>query len=107
MGVIVLAWVFTGIFVALTLATTWVQIIKAGLLLGGATLGLGLLAVLPGILFKGQNVAFMAGLAFAVAAGANFPSLVLAISWKRQPDVPFSAPESRAVFHGGGVSGGF
>jgi cation/acetate symporter len=48
-----------------------------------ATLGLGILAILLGILFKGQNVAFMVGLAFAVAASANFPSLLLAIFWKR------------------------
>jgi cation/acetate symporter len=48
-----------------------------------ATVGLGLLAILLGILFKGQNVAFMVGLAFAVAASANFPSLLLSIFWKR------------------------
>ena len=48
-----------------------------------ATLGLGVLAILLGILFKGQNVAFMVGLAFAVAASANFPSLALSIFWKR------------------------
>jgi cation/acetate symporter len=49
----------------------------------GATLGLGFLAVILGIVFKGQNVAFMVGLAFAVAASANFPALVLSIFWKR------------------------
>ncbi len=48
-----------------------------------ATLILGLLAILLGILFKGQNVAFMVGLAFAVAASANFPALILSIMWKR------------------------
>ena len=36
-----------------------------------------------GILFKGQNVAFMVGLAFAIAASANFPPLLLSIVWKR------------------------
>ena len=41
------------------------------------------LAVLLGILFKGQNVAFMVGLAFAVACSANFPALLLSILWKR------------------------
>jgi cation/acetate symporter len=35
-----------------------------------------------GILFKGQNVAFMVGLAFAVAASGNFPALVLSIFWR-------------------------
>ena len=36
-----------------------------------------------GIAFKGQNVAFMVGLAFAIAASANFPALVLSIFWRR------------------------
>ena len=36
-----------------------------------------------GIVFKGQNVAFMVGLAFAVAASANFPALLLSIVWRR------------------------
>jgi cation/acetate symporter len=47
-----------------------------------ATVGLGLVAVLLGLAFKGQNVAFMVGLAFAIAASANFPALLLAIFWK-------------------------
>jgi cation/acetate symporter len=33
--------------------------------------------------FKGQNVAFMVGLAFALAASGNFPELVLSIYWRR------------------------
>lgn len=48
-----------------------------------ASLLLGLVAVGLGITFKGQNVAFMVGLAFAVAASANFPALVLCIFWRR------------------------
>lgn len=48
-----------------------------------ATVSLGVAAILLGILFKGQNVAFMVGLAFAVAASANFPALVMSIMWKR------------------------
>lgn len=48
-----------------------------------ATVALGVAAILLGILFKGQNVAFMVGLAFAIAASANFPALLLSISWKR------------------------
>ena len=36
-----------------------------------------------GIAFKGQNVAFMVGLAFAIAASANFPALVLSMFWRR------------------------
>ncbi len=48
-----------------------------------ATVIFGSAAVGLGILFKGQNVAFMVGLAFAVAASANFPSLLLSIVWRR------------------------
>jgi cation/acetate symporter len=48
-----------------------------------ATVGLGVVAVLLGITFKGQNVAFMVSLAFAIAASSNFPALLLAIFWKR------------------------
>jgi cation/acetate symporter len=48
-----------------------------------ATLILGIVAMILGIAFKGQNVAFMVGLAFAVAASGNFPALVLAVFWRR------------------------
>ncbi|MEX2282563.1 MAG: sodium/solute symporter [Gemmatimonadota bacterium] len=48
-----------------------------------ATVILGALAVTLGITFKGQNVAFMVSLAFAIAASANFPALVLTIFWRR------------------------
>jgi cation/acetate symporter len=44
---------------------------------------LGAAAILLGILLEGQNVAFMVGLAFAIAASANFPALVMAIFWRR------------------------
>jgi cation/acetate symporter len=44
---------------------------------------LGLIAVTLGITFKGQNVAFMVGLAFAIAASGNFPALVLSIFWRQ------------------------
>jgi cation/acetate symporter len=48
-----------------------------------ATVAISVLAVALGVAFEGQNVAFMAGLAFSVACAANFPSLVLAITWRR------------------------
>jgi cation/acetate symporter len=48
-----------------------------------ATLVFGGLAVLLGIAFRGQNVAFMVGLAFAIACSANFPPLLLSIVWRR------------------------
>ena len=48
-----------------------------------ATIVFGVFAVALGILFKGQNVAFMVGLAFSIAASANFPALFMSIVWKR------------------------
>ncbi|UXN02798.1 MULTISPECIES: cation acetate symporter [unclassified Bartonella] len=47
-----------------------------------ATICIGIVAVLLGIAFEQQNVAFMVGLAFAIAASANFPVLLLSILWK-------------------------
>jgi cation/acetate symporter len=69
----------------------WVSVVRKGRAEAGeqlrvariATLALGIVAVGLGITFKGQNVAFMVSLAFAIAASANFPALVLAIFWKR------------------------
>jgi len=49
----------------------------------GATVVLAIVSIVLGITFKGQNVAYMVGLAFAIAASANFPALVLSIFWKR------------------------
>ncbi len=68
----------------------WVSVIKRGkaeeaeqlLVARLATLVLGILAIVLGVVFKGQNVAFMVGLAFAIAASANFPALVLSMLWK-------------------------
>jgi cation/acetate symporter len=48
-----------------------------------ATIVLAAASIVLGISFKGQNVAYMVGLAFAIAASANFPALVLSIFWKR------------------------
>jgi len=48
-----------------------------------ATIGLGITAILLGILFKEQNVAFLVGLAFAIAASANFPALIMSLMWKK------------------------
>ncbi|MGT2457355.1 cation/acetate symporter ActP [Cupriavidus basilensis] len=47
-----------------------------------ATLAIGIVAVLLGIAFKGQNLAFLVALAFNVAASANFPVLVLSMYWR-------------------------
>lgn len=48
-----------------------------------ATLLVGAVAIAIGIAAKGQNVASLVGLAFAVAASANFPCVLLALYWKR------------------------
>jgi cation/acetate symporter len=46
------------------------------------TLALGVVAVVLGIAFEKQNIAFMVSLAFAIAASANFPVLFMAVLWK-------------------------
>ncbi|MBZ6067634.1 cation acetate symporter [Aeromonas schubertii] len=47
------------------------------------TLVLGLVAMGLGILFEKQNIAFMVGLAFSIAASCNFPVLFLSMFWSR------------------------
>jgi cation/acetate symporter len=47
-----------------------------------ASLALGVVAVVLGILFEKQNVAFLVGLTFGIAASANFPVLILSMYWK-------------------------
>lgn len=61
-----------------------------------ATVGLGLLAIYLGILFEMQNVAFMVGLAFAIAASANFPVILLSMYWKNMT--------TRGAVMGGGLA---
>ncbi|MEO5796552.1 MAG: cation acetate symporter [Rhodoferax sp.] len=46
------------------------------------TVALGVVAVVLGIAFEKQNVAFMVSLAFAIAASANFPVLFMSVLWK-------------------------
>jgi cation/acetate symporter len=68
----------------------WVHVVRKGEAPPGeqlrvaraATLVLGLVAILLGIVFKGQNVAFMVSLAFGIAASGNFPALMLALFWR-------------------------
>lgn len=43
----------------------------------------GFLAIILGIVFKGVNVTFLVGLAFAVAASANLPSILMLLFWKK------------------------
>jgi cation/acetate symporter len=68
----------------------WVHVVRRGqgdadeelVVARVATVALGVVAILLGVTFKGQNVAFMVALAFAIAASANLPALVLAIFWR-------------------------
>ncbi|MEK8016593.1 MAG: cation acetate symporter, partial [Candidatus Parabeggiatoa sp.] len=48
-----------------------------------ATVVLGIIAITLGIVFEKQNIAFMVGLAFAIAASANFPVLFLSMYWSK------------------------
>src|SRR5436190_14586242 len=69
----------------------WVNVVRHGEASAGeqlrvarlATVLLGIIAVVLGITFKGQNVAFMVSLAFAIAASGNFPALFLSMFWRR------------------------
>jgi cation/acetate symporter len=68
----------------------WVSVVRHGHADGGeqllvaraATVLLAVVSILLGVAFKGQNVAYMVGLAFAIAASANFPALLLSMFWK-------------------------
>ena len=69
----------------------WVNVVRGGeapekeqlLVARYASLFFGIVAVGLGLAFETTNVAFMVGLAFAVAASANFPALFLSIFWRR------------------------
>ncbi len=69
----------------------WVNVVRDGhadareelIVARAATIVLALLSIGLGLAFKGQNVAYMVGLAFAIAASANFPALVLSVFWRR------------------------
>ncbi len=56
------------------------QKIKAGKM---SAFAVGALAIVLGILFKGMNVTFLVGLAFAVAASANLPAVLMLLFWKK------------------------
>jgi cation/acetate symporter len=54
--------------------------VKAGKI---SAIGVGIFAICLGILFKGMNVSFLVGLAFAVAASANLPAILFLLFWKK------------------------
>lgn len=68
----------------------WVSVVRGGhatereqfVLARASTVLLAIASIVLGIAFKGQNVAYMVGLAFAIAASANFPALILSIFWR-------------------------
>ena len=48
-----------------------------------ATVAIGVAAIIFGIAFEKQNIAFVVALAFTIAASANFPVLFMSIFWKK------------------------
>ncbi|MBN2685535.1 MAG: cation acetate symporter, partial [Pontiellaceae bacterium] len=54
--------------------------VKAGKI---AAFSVGIVAIILGILFQGMNVSFLVGWAFAVAASANLPSIIMLLFWKK------------------------
>jgi cation/acetate symporter len=60
-----------------------------------ATIIIGIVAIFLGIIFEQQNVAYMVGLAFAIAASVNFPILFLSMYWQRLT--------TRGAFIGGSI----
>jgi cation/acetate symporter len=47
-----------------------------------SAIAIGIVAIVLGYIFENQNIAFMVGLAFAVAASCNFPVLLMSVFWK-------------------------
>ncbi len=81
----------------------YASVIKKGDVLEGeelrvsriATIVLGIAAIFLGIVFEQQNVAYMVGLAFAIAASVNFPILFLSMYWQNLT--------TRGAFIGGSI----
>lgn len=69
----------------------WVNVIRSGhapereqlIVARMSSIILGVGAVVLGIIFQGQNVAYMVGLTFSIAASANFPALIMSVFWRR------------------------
>lgn len=56
------------------------QKVRAGKI---AAFSVGIIAIILGILFRGMNVSFLVGIAFAVAASANLPAIIMLLFWKK------------------------
>lgn len=61
--------------------------VKAGKI---AAAVVGVIAIILGIIFKGMNVSFLVGLAFAIASSANLPSIMMMLFWKRTSSMGIS-----------------
>jgi len=48
-----------------------------------AAVAVGIIAIVLGIIFQSQNVNFLVGLAFAIAASANLPAIIMLLFWKK------------------------
>lgn len=48
-----------------------------------AAIVVGCVAMVLGVIFKGMNVSYLVGWAFAVAASANLPAIVMILFWKK------------------------
>ena len=48
----------------------------------GSSIVIGILAILLGLKFEGMNVTYLVGWAFAIAASANLPALLMLLFWK-------------------------
>jgi cation/acetate symporter len=69
----------------------WVNVVRGGhapqheqlVAARTASVILAICAIILGIIFEGQNVAYMVGLTFSIAASANFPALVMSVFWRK------------------------
>ena len=62
--------------------------VKAGKI---AAFAVGIFAILLGMAFKGINVSFLVGWAFAIAASANLPAILFLLFWKRTSETGIAA----------------
>ncbi|MCD4830870.1 MAG: cation acetate symporter [Anaerohalosphaeraceae bacterium] len=56
-----------------------------------AAFTIGMIAIILGIIFQGMNVSYLVGWAFAVAASANLPAIIMLLFWKRTTSAGIAA----------------
>jgi cation/acetate symporter len=64
---------------------------------------IGALAIVLGIIFKGVNVTFLVGLAFAVAASANLPAILMILFWKKTTSSGITASIAMGIISSLGI----